>query len=190
MKLPDALLRDAAYRKAAKLCNTISEKRFELADLAYTLRIENYRVDCGAEGVCTWSHIIAAAEGIALRTAEERAQVGEFCARHKQKTKRYSRVSSAVRYCGVIDDSELVAMMDDDDAYPTVQSLQKALWLVAYGTKEFTPIIITRSLSRMGNAGASLLGLNGQLPEDIRAHVTLATAEIGQALDKMRERTK
>lgn len=198
MKLPQALLKDPAYRKALKLSNSISKYRFALAALAYELREENYIVwyrkelDNGfkVSKAIYWSGIIAAAEGIAVKTAQERAQVGEFCAKHNPQTTRYSRVSSAVRYCGVIDDAELVQLIEDENEYPTVQDLQSVLWQVAHGVKEFTPKIITRSLSRMASAGAALLSLNGRLPADIRDDVTTGTAAIGRALQVMKARTK
>jgi len=192
MTLPPALLRDPAYRKALKLCNSISEHRFALAALAYDRREENYlvtvRVDGEDKPMASWSDVICAAEGIAIKTAQERAQVGEFMNRYHPKTNRYSRVSSAVRYRGVIKDNQLVEMIEDDESYPTVQDLQSALWQVAYGNKEFTPIVIARSLSRMANSGAALLGLNGQLPEYIRRDVQISTARIGRALRFMKDR--
>lgn len=188
MTLPASITRDPVYRKAVKLCQSISEHRFALAELAYEAREEKHFVDWGERQVW-WSEIIALAHGQEIRRVQEWAQVGEFMATYKPKTTIYSRVSSAVRYQCIIESDKLVEMIDDvEGAYPTVEKLQSALAGIAYAETGYDAKRITNTLYRMANGGAKLIGLNGDLPEAIRADVEEAYRLNSNALQYMKER--
>lgn len=190
MTLPASITRDPVYRKAVKLCQSISEHRFALAELAYEAREENHFVDCGERQVW-WSEIIALAHGQEIRRVQEWAQVGEFMATYKTKTMIYSRVSSALRYQKIITPAELlVEMIEDEKEYPTVEALQSALADIAYSKTGYDAKRITNTLYRMANGGAKLIGLNGDLPEAIRADVEEAYRLNSNALRYMKEATK
>lgn len=195
MTLPGAITRDPVYRKASKLCQSISEHRFALAELAYEAREENYFAECDNRCVL-WS---ALANGVDIRRVQEWAQVGAFMLETQEHwtfslTKPapvYSRVSSAVRYRRVITDDKLVEMIEDYAGdYPTVESLQSALAQIDYAETGYDAKKITNALYRMANGGAKLIGLNSDLPEAIRADVEEAYRLICNAHEFMKEATK
>lgn len=185
MTLPTAITRDPVYRKALRLCQSISEHRFALTELAYEAREENHYIEYDGRRIW-WSEIIALANGVDVRRVQEWAQVGEFISQYHPSTMIYSRVSVAVRFRGVICSADLLAMIADEDNYPTVESLQSALIQIAYGIKEYTPLLITRAIRRAMMGGSKLLSLNGDLPPEIRGDITAGVASFSKALETMK----
>jgi len=198
MKLPNALLHDPQYKRARTLCQSISDHRFKLAELAAELKAENYIVfeKCELENdgktirTIHWSELIALAGGVEIRTAQEWAQTGEWIAANEPKTKVYSRVSAVLRHIGTLSNSDMLEIVDDEETYPTVESVRRAFAQIAYGKTEYDTRRIIQSLTRIKSGSEKLLGLNGDLDAEIRADVEAGTRHFANALQTMERKTK
>jgi len=193
MKLTNALLHDPQYKHARSLCESISDHRFKLAELAAELKAENYIVWNKYElenGIKTskaiyWSELIALAGGVEIRTAQEWAQVGEWIAANEPKTKVYSRVSAVLRYIGTLSNADMLEIVDDEETYHTVESVRRAFDQIAYGKTEYDTRRIIQALIRIKSGSEKLLGLNGDLDAEIRADVEAGTRHFANALQTM-----
>lgn len=188
------ILQSPLFKRVSSLSQSISERRFQLAEIAYECREERFHV-VTEEGRCAlWSEVMALALGVDVRRAQELAQIGAFMVETQDYwtfslTKSppvYSRVSSAVRYRRVIEDEKLVEMIESEHDYPTVESLQSALSQIAFGTVEYTPIWITKAIRRAMMGGSKLLSLNSDLTPEIRGDITAGVASFSKALETMK----
>lgn len=198
MTLPASITRDPEYKKAVSLGHGVDSSRIAQCLHAYDLQLRKYTIMArykNDDGETTMrsvggTEIVALANGRELRTAQEWAKVGEFITAHEPNTTRYSRIAKAVSYQRIIAPAELVEMIEDTKSWRTVEQLQSALADIAYSKTGYDAKRITNTLYRMANGGAKLIGLNGDLPEAIRADVEEAYRLNSNALQYMKEVAK